>query len=54
MDDCIRKVEKFVEEVLMKYCKRSSSKLPVGTEGNHDSSWSGWSAYHLRLKLNTH
>lgn len=53
MADCSRKFEKFVVEVVMKYCKRSSSKLPVGTEENHDSSWSGWSAYHLRLKLNT-
>jgi len=34
MDDCIRTFEKFVED----------SKLPVGTEENHDSSWSGWSA----------
>lgn len=53
MDDCIRKFEKFVEEVVLKYCKRSSSKLPVGTEEYHDSFWSGWSAYHVRLKLNT-
>jgi len=44
MDDWIRKFQKFVEEV-MKYCKRLSSILPVGTEENHDSSWSGWSAY---------
>lgn len=50
MNDCIRKFEKFVEEVVMKYCKRLSIKLPVGTEENHDSSWS---AYQLRLKLNT-
>jgi len=30
MDDCIHTFEKFVEEVVMKYCKRSSGKFPVG------------------------
>ena len=53
MDDCIRKFEKVMEEVVMKYCKRSFSKLPVGTEEKHDSSWSGWSAYQLKLNLNS-
>jgi len=53
MDDCVRTFEKFVEEVVMKYCKRSSSQLPVGIEEIHDSSWSEWSTYQLRLKLNT-